>query len=143
MRMKKREMLIGLCLLMFAAPVFSQTKTITVEIHQVTVNGGTVYVSASSSKEAYKKQQPDKTASCEPDGSVVRVEMTVPTGDCIINTYQDRNGNGKCDNNLLGIPKEPVGITNWDGKGVPGSFDKLKIAVTPDTQTVRIHLHQL
>ena len=125
---------------------FSQTdnlKTITVEINHVLVNGGTLYVSASLSEDAYKKQKPDVTLQCEPSDSVIRAEMTVPTGDCVINVYQDRNGNGKCDKNLIGIPKEPVGITNWDGKGVPGSFAKLKVAITPAMQTIRINLYQL
>ena len=131
---------------MFTVPAFSQTgntKTITVEVQNVVVKGGTVYISVSLSEEAYKKRKPDKTSPFEPVGNVVRAEITVPTGDCVISVYQDRNGNGKMDNNLLGIPKEPVGITNWDGKVLPGSFSKLKVSITDKTQTIRITLHQL
>ena len=118
-------------------------KTITVEIHQVIKNGGTVHISVSLSEETYKKRIPDRTFQVSPTDNIVRMEITLPLGDCVINVYQDRNGNGKCDNNLLGIPKEPVGITNWNGKGPPGSFDKLKVNITDRTQTIRINLHQL
>lgn len=141
--MKKVVLFIAL---MFFIPAFSQTgntKTITVEIHQVIAKGGTVYISVSLSEEAYKKRKPDQSFTCEPSDSIKKAEITVPTGYCVINAYQDSNGNGKCDNNLIGIPKEPVGITNWDGKGVPGSFEKLKVNITDKTQTIRINLHQL
>ena len=141
-----KKMVIGFCLMTILASVFSQTnnmKTITVEIHQVVVNGGTVHVSVHLSEATYKNKQPEKTLTCEPVGSVVSAEIAVPVGECVVNVYQDRNGNGKCDNNLLGIPKEPVGITNWDGKGVPGSFNKLKVGITDKTQTIRINLYQL
>jgi len=147
--MKKRvfkKMVAVFSLLAITASAFSQAdnlKTITVEINHVLVNGGTVYVSASLSDEAYKKQKPDVMLECEPSDSVIKAEMSLPTGDCVINVYQDRNGNGKCDKNLLGIPKEPVGITNWDGKGVPGNFAKLKVGITPATQTISINLYQL
>ena len=141
-----KKMFTVFCLLTITALTFSQTnlmQTIKVEAHHVIVNGGTVHISVSLSEEAYKKRKPDMTLQCEPVDNVVRTEITVPTWDCVINVYQDRNGNGKCDNNLLGIPKEPVGITNWDGKGVPGSFGKLKVGITPTTQTIRINLYQL
>lgn len=118
-------------------------KNTTVEVHQVIKNGGTVHISVSFSKETYKKRKPDKTFQSEPYGNTISVEIAVPTGDCVINVYQDRNGNGKCDENFLGIPKEPVGISNWDGKGVPGSFDKLKVSITDKTQIIRINLYQL
>ena len=134
-----------ICLLAVVS-AFSQTKnvqTITVEVHQVIKNSGTVHISVSFSEEAYKKRKPDLMLQCEPVSRIIQEEITVPTGDCVINVYQDLNGNGKCDNNLLGIPKEPVGITNWDGKGPPGSFNKLKINITHTTQTIRIHLYQL
>ena len=146
MNIIKRFGLVTIICFLMVVPAFSQTKnvkTITVEVHQVIKNGGTVIVSVCCSEEAYKKRQPDLTIQCEPFGSIIRADVTVPTGDCVINVYQDRNGNGKCDNNLLGIPKEPVGITNWDGKGPPGSFNKLKINITHTTQTIRIHLYQL
>ena len=129
--------------LMVGISAFTQTKTITIEVHQVIKNGGTIHVSLSFSEETYKKRKPDRTIQCEPADTVIRTEITFPTGDCVINVYQDRNGNGKCDNNLLGIPKEPVGITNWNGKGVPGNFNKHKVNINEETKTIIVNLHQL
>ena len=129
--------------LMVSTLAFTQTKTISIEVRQVIKNGGTIHISLSFSEETYKKRKPDRTIQLEPTDTVIRTEIAVPTGDCVINVYQDRNGNGKCDNNILGIPKEPVGITNWNGKGPPSNFDKLKVNITGTTQTIRIDLYQL
>ena len=121
----------------------SNEKTVLVEINNVTKNGGTVHISVSLSEEAYKKHTPDRSFQVSPADNVVRKEITLPIGTCVINVYQDRNGNGKCDNNFLGIPKEPVGISNWNGKGVPGNFDKHKVNISNNIQTIIVDLYQL
>jgi uncharacterized protein (DUF2141 family) len=143
-----KHIIAGLCFftVINLTSAFSQTtneKTIVVEIHNVTINGGTLYVSASFNETAYKRQSPNITRRFEPAGNVIRAEITVPIGECVINVYQDLNGNGECDSGLFGIPKEPVGITNWDGKGPPGSYRRLKVEITNTTNTIRINLYQL
>ncbi|GHU11731.1 hypothetical protein FACS1894151_11430 [Spirochaetia bacterium] len=92
-------------------------------------------------KQHIKKQTPNITLQFEPTGDIIRAEITVPIGECVINVYQDRNG--KCDTGLFGIPKEPVGISNWDGKGPPGGYNKLKVEITNTTNTIRVNLYQL
>jgi uncharacterized protein (DUF2141 family) len=64
-------------------------------------------------------------------------------GECVISIYQDTNNNGKSDTGTLGIPEGPVGITNWDGKGPPGNYKKLKIVISYMTGTVVVNLYQL
>ena len=140
---RMKQIIRVICFLMVCVSAFAQTKTITLEVHQVIKNDGTVHISLSFSEEVYKKRKPDRSIQREPVDNIIRTEITVPTGDCVINVYQDRNGNGKCDNNLLGIPKEPVGISNWDGKGIPGNFNKHKVNINEETKTIIVNLHQL
>jgi uncharacterized protein (DUF2141 family) len=126
--------------------VFSQdnnSKIIVLEISNVIPNKGTVYVSILLSETACKQQLPDYTFQFNPSGYLIRTEIVVPLGDFVINVYQDLNGNGKCDSGLFGIPKEPVGITNWNGKGPPGNFNKHKINVNNTTETISVTLYQL
>ncbi len=126
--------------------VFSQTsdeKTVIIEINNVIKNGGTLHISISLSEEVYKKRTPDRSFQVFPADSVVRKGIVLPLGTCVINVYQDRNENGKCDNNFIGIPKEPVGISNWNGKGVPGNFNKHKVDITNDAQTIIVNLYKL
>jgi len=44
--------------------------------------------------------------------------------------FHDINSYGKLNSNLIGIPKEPFGFTNYDGKSPPGNFKKHKINIT-------------
>jgi uncharacterized protein (DUF2141 family) len=143
--MKRIILIYCFLILIFTLPIFSQgnNKTVTLEINNAIPNGGIVYVSVSLSEAVYKKQMPDYIFQLNPSDSIIRIETVLPFGECVINVYQDLNGNGKCDTGLFGIPKEPVGITNWDGKGPPGSYNKLKTTISNTTQTIRISLYQL
>ena len=40
------------------------------------------------------------------------------------------------DTSFIGMPKEPVGLSNYDGKGIPGKFKKHKFLVSGDTSIV-------
>lgn len=57
--------------------------------------------------EAYKSISVEVNSSSE---SVVIKNL--PKGVYAISLYHDKNGNGKCDRNFFGIPKEPYGFSN-------------------------------
>jgi uncharacterized protein (DUF2141 family) len=141
----KKIVIVFLCLLGINAAVFSQnnTKSIVLEINNVTVNSGALHISICPSEESYKNQRPDMAYKFASTSTIIRQEITVPMGECVILIYQDTNNNGKSDTGFLGIPKEPVGITNWNGSGPPGNYKKLKIAITDTTKTVAVNLYQL
>jgi uncharacterized protein (DUF2141 family) len=46
------------------------------------------------------------------NGSSTLYFRELPYGEYAISVYQDRNGNGKLDTGLFGIPKEPFGFSN-------------------------------
>ena len=48
----------------------------------------------------------------------------------------DINNNGKLDTTFIGIPKEPVGLSNYDGKSIPGKFNKHKFSVNENTEII-------
>jgi uncharacterized protein (DUF2141 family) len=147
LKTKRSIIIMAICFLCTVAlSVFSQVnsqETILLEISNVIPHKGTVYVSISLSKTAYKKQMPDYTFQFNQSDNIIRTEIAVSLGECVINVYQDLNGNGKCDSGLFGIPKEPVGITNWNGKGPPGDFYKHKINANNATKTISVTLYQL
>ena len=125
---------------------FSQmnnTRTIVLEIHNVTLNSGKLHVSISLSEASFRSRRPDLIFEFVPISTVVRQEINLPIGECAINVYQDINNNGKADTGLFGIPKEPVGISNWNGGGPPGNFRRHKINIYGTTTTVSINLYQL
>jgi len=111
----------------------------TIEINNVNVNGGTIYGYVFFSEAAYKKQKADMIFQVNPVNSVISHEISLPEGECMISIFQDNNGNGKLDTGLFNIPKEPVGMTNYDG-GIPGNFNKLKINIANNGTKINIPL---
>lgn len=74
-------------------------------------------------------------------GGVAKVEFpNLKAGDYAVAAFHDINDNRKMDTNFLGIPKEPIGVSN-DAKGRmgPPSFKDAKFAVSGN-QTVRISM---
>jgi len=59
----------------------------------------------------------------------------VPAGDVAVLVYVDENENGLIDKNFIGIPKEPLGISNnYRPKGPP-SFDRAKFTAREGEKT--------
>jgi uncharacterized protein (DUF2141 family) len=71
----------------------------------------------------------------EPAAAIRIVEVSLPAGEYAMVVYQDTNGNNELDSGLFSIPKEPFGITNWNG-GLPGSFDKRKVAIRDNSVVI-------
>ena len=62
-------------------------------------------------------------------GTTYRVDG-VPAGDVAVLVYLDENGNNLLDKNFIGIPKEPLGISNnYRPKGPP-AFELAKFSVS-------------
>jgi len=60
----------------------------------------------------------------------------VPPGDVAVVVYVDENNNGYLDKNFIGIPKEPLGISNGYRPKGPPVFDRARFAVAGDEPTV-------
>jgi uncharacterized protein (DUF2141 family) len=120
--------------------LFSANTRLTVEITGVTVNEGEVYVFVFSNENDYKKDISFMSFILESKDSTLIYELELPEGEYLVKAWQDINKNGKLDTGFFGIPKEPVGITNYDGRGAPGGFNKHKVSVTSDTRKISVHL---
>ncbi len=62
-----------------------------------------------------------------------RIPLTLEQGSYAISVYHDANGNGELDANFIGIPKEPVGLSNGHRpKFGPPKFDKARLRIDAD-----------
>jgi uncharacterized protein (DUF2141 family) len=113
---------------------------ITLEINGVTVQGGLVYVAVYSNENDYKAEAPSIKFILDPVGSTVSRNFLLPDGEYVVSVFQDTNSNGGLDKNFLGIPREPVGITNYNGKGLPGGFNKLKVPVNINSTKIVVNI---
>ena len=115
---------------------------LTVEITNVTSKEGQIILAIYNSSENYDKRIAFQEVKLQPEVDTVTFETNVPDGEYLVMLVHDINKNGKLDTNFIGMPKEPVGLSNYDGKGIPGKFKKHKFTVSEDL-TVTIPLKQL
>jgi uncharacterized protein (DUF2141 family) len=46
------------------------------------------------------------------DGEIVRYQLQLAPGEYALSIFYDKNNNGELDTNFIGIPKEPVALSN-------------------------------
>ena len=115
---------------------------LTVEITNITTVEGQIILAIYNSSDNYDKRIAFQEVKLKPEVDTVTFETNVPDGEYLVMLVHDINKNGKLDTSFIGMPKEPVGLSNYDGKGIPGKFKKHKFTVSEDL-TVTIPLKQL
>lgn len=67
-------------------------------------------------------------------GVTTLIVKNIPDGNYAVAVFHDKNGNGKLDTNMLGIPKEPVAFSNAKMKTFgPPKFSECAFEITKDT----------
>lgn len=127
------------CSLSFAAENAVKENTVTVNISKIESSEGQIILCIYDSSDNYDKRIAFQEFKITPEISNVTFETQLPDGEYLVMLVQDINDNGKLDTSFIGMPKEPVGLSNYDGKGIPGKFKKHKFSVTED-MTVSIPL---
>jgi uncharacterized protein (DUF2141 family) len=128
----------------FAIPIWTSAQIgIRLKIEGAEKNGGKIYVSVFNSDSTYKAREVYESFSLKADTEIVSKELNLPTGNYVFSIYQDSNGNGKLDTNLIGIPREKFGFSNYDGKSVPGSFNRHRIEIKEGTNEVVVSLFKI
>jgi uncharacterized protein (DUF2141 family) len=135
-----KKILILLIFLLYSTSIFAEPLNVTIEITEVLPNQGKIIMAIFNSKNGYKKNIPYKELKVESTSDTLFVNETLPSGEYVISMFQDKNGNGKLDKYLFGIPKEPIGITNFFKKGIPGPYKKLKVEINEDNTVIKIKM---
>lgn len=117
--------------------------TVKLKIENAEKNGGKVYVSIFNSEPTYKSREVYLSFILNSDKVIVTKELNLPNGQYVFSIYQDSNGNGKLDTNLIGIPKEKFGFTNYDGKSAPGSYNRHKVVINEKVNEIVVRLYKI
>jgi uncharacterized protein (DUF2141 family) len=127
-----------------SAYCFTQTvNSVTIEITNVVIIGGKVYLPVCSTSDNFKNEKPDFLFALEAKDNVVFKELSLPSGEYLFSVYQDANDNGELDYGLFDIPKELVEMSNYFGKDYPSkSFDKQKTPVNNSTGKISVGLYK-
>jgi 4,4'-diapolycopenoate synthase len=71
----------------------------------------------------------------------MHIDTDLPPGTYAVSVYEDLNGNHKLDRNIVGIPREPVGVSNNPPARMgPPRFEECSFRVGAVTQTISITL---
>ena len=120
----------------FAEPLLN----VTIEINEVLPNKGKLIIAIYNSKKNYKDNIPYKEIKAESTSETIFINEKLPSGEYVISMFQDKNGNGKLDTRIFKIPKEPIGLTNYSRKTIPGPYRKLKVEITEDNTLIKIKM---
>ena len=110
----------------------SETCKVSISITNIKEADGTIIMSIHDSDKSFSKKIPLKTLKLSPEVPSVLCTLNLAPGEYAFCVYHDTNSNGQLDTNLVGIPKEPFGFSNYDGKSVPGNFKKHKVVILAD-----------
>ena len=123
-----------------AMNLFAHNIRTVVEITGVNVNGGSVHVGVFTNEQDHKRDRPFAEFILRSANSALTYELELPEGECLIWAYQDTNNNGRLDTGFFGIPNEPIALTNYNGRGIPGGFNKHKVPVNRNTIKISVNL---
>ncbi len=95
------------------APCFAQPMSIT--FTGIDAGQGKVYVAVYDRADAFGKPEQARFAQVYPvtrAGTMTIQTPDLPAGAYAISCYYDRNGNGRLDRNVFGVPTEPYAFSN-------------------------------
>lgn len=132
----KRKFILILFLLTLFAHLHAEKATIQLEVSNIECLSGDLYVSLYNKSDQFLKQGAEYRKlkfDVTSKGMCCSIE-NLPEGDYAIAIYHDKNEDGECNTNWLGIPTEGYGFScNFKPVIAPPSFKKVKIKVTGKT----------
>ena len=138
--MNKKTISLAFLALLCIGNIFAGNNvTFTLDITGINVNDGKIYVRVYSNEIDYKKDIPYASFVLESISKNITHSFDIPEGEYLIALFQDTNNNGLLDTNLLHFPKEPVGLSNYNG-GIPGGFNKQKIPINAVSNRITINI---
>lgn len=130
-------------LMFYSVNLSAQNVRLAVEITNVGINNGYVYLAIFFNADEFRREDPSMVFRLDSNSTVLIQEVSLPPGEYLISAFQDSNNNERLDFNFLGIPRELVGISNFSGRGFPArNFDRHKVPVNNSTSRITINLHR-
>ena len=124
----------------FTGNIFAHdTIRFTLEIIGINVNEGQIYIKIYSNDRDYRNDIPYAVYVLESASQSIVHSFDILEGEYLIALFQDTNNDGKLNTNFLGFPKEPVGLSNYNG-GIPGGFNRQKIPINNNSNRVTINI---
>jgi uncharacterized protein (DUF2141 family) len=138
-----KKMLFLCVAVLVAGSVFADNIPVTIEVNGITVNGGSVYVAVFSNENDYKTETAYTKFILDPVNTTITREFELPEGEYVVSVFQDKNGDEKLNTGIFGIPTEYIGMTNYNLKGAPGGFKKLKVPINNNSIRLIVNMGKI
>jgi uncharacterized protein (DUF2141 family) len=151
---KMNRMIKKTCILLFmsllptvviAEPAEEARTPVKVELEGLVGATGTVYIAVYNSDDDWLGDEVFTSAEVDiekgMDGSLVITELLLPPGEYALTIFHDSNANGELDTNFIGLPKEPIAMSNnAKAKFGPPKYEdaKFDVVLEPVIQRVKI-----
>ena len=139
-----------LCLALACRPALADELPgiLIIEITGLKEASGDVYVAVFNSDETFLGDEPvqaKKVVIAEAlDGEVVSTELELPMGDYAFSAFHDKDGDGELDTNLVGMPKEPIAMSNNAvGKFGPPDYDDAVFTLGAEPLIQRVVMREM
>jgi uncharacterized protein (DUF2141 family) len=86
--------------------------TITINFEGMKSDKGSLFVAVYDTKNSFLKKRFKGDITKIVDKKATIILKDIPSGEYAVSAFHDVNDNKKMDTNFLGIPKEPIGISN-------------------------------
>ena len=133
-----------LAFMLCCVPCFSeaaQKSHVKITVTNIQTTDGTIVMSVHDSEKSFNKKIPLETFYLSPEKNSVSCELELASGEYAFCVYHDTNDDKELNSNKIGIPKEPFGFSNYEGKSAPGNFKKHKVAVSNPSEEIEIYLY--
>ncbi|GAB5450662.1 MAG: DUF2141 domain-containing protein [Halioglobus sp.] len=137
-------------LLLLIQPVLAEEASgiLTVEIGGLVDASGSVFIAVYDNEDDWlgKNAAARKEVVIEDSlsGEFVVTEMVLPVGEYALTVFYDANGNGDLDTNFIGLPKEPIALSNnAKAKFGPPKYKDARFNLSLEPLIQRISMGQL
>ncbi|MCF8381876.1 MAG: DUF2141 domain-containing protein [Bacteroidales bacterium] len=137
-----KKIIIGLAIFLTTGNAFSQN-SFTLEIVGHRKHVGKIYISIFNNEQSFEERKIYDSVLANSVADTLNLPLILKSGEYLFSIYQDINNNGELDTNLLGIPREPFGFSNYSCRSAPGDFSRHKILVNETTKKIQLHLYRL
>lgn len=118
-----------------------------IEIHNIRSANGKIVLAVFDGQENFKNERAllEKSfAKDEMQGNVLTILLSLEKGTYGIAVFDDENGDGKMNYNLIGLPKEGFGFSNYYHKGFRNpKFSKFQFSHKDSLGTIIIDLRYM
>ena len=129
------------CVIIWAVGnAFADNVRASLEINNVAVGGGLVYVAVYSNENDYKSERAYFSFIMESTAATLTYFLELPEGEYVVSAFQDTNNNGRLDETIFWIPTEPVGKTNYNLRGAPAGFNRLKVPINNSSTRLIVNM---